>query len=218
MKGLILMKRGVLISVLLALTIFSLSGCKKEEAPVESSSLAVIEPETTETIADKLLESTAETYVIEYETVGLKEKETGAGLQADSAEESNSTSSEPETVGIVETLSPEPSTEASIKDNAEESKAVENLQADVIVDENNQVGVEAAYVDVDESLTEEQMVMMDGICTAWEMDETLGEDYLDYKLENSSLNSLSAESKQKIKDHLMKYYPHSNPEPYNPEN
>lgn len=212
------MKRGVLISVLLALTIFSLSGCKKEEAPVESSSLAVIEPETTETIADKLLESTAETYVIEYETVGLKEKETGAGLQADSAEESNSTSSEPETVGIVETLSPEPSTEASIKDNAEESKAVENLQADVIVDENNQVGVEAAYVDVDESLTEEQMVMMDGICTAWEMDETLGEDYLDYKLENSSLNSLSAESKQKIKDHLMKYYPHSNPEPYNPEN
>lgn len=212
------MKRGVLISVLLALTIFSLSGCKKEEAPVESSSLAVIEPETTETIADKLLESTAEAYVIEYETIGVKEKETGAGLQVEVAEGSNSTSSESETVGIVETLSPEPSTEASIKDNAEESKAVENLQADVIVDENNQVGVEAAYVDVDESLTEEQMVMMDGICTAWEMDETLGEDYLDYKLENSSLNSLSAESKQKIKDHLMKYYPHSNPEPYNPEN
>lgn len=211
------MKRGVLISVLLALTIFSLSGCKKEEAPVESSSLAVIEPETSGTIADKLPESTAEAFVIEYETIGVKEKETGAGLQADVTEESNSTSSESETVGIVETLSPEPSTEASIKDNAEESKAVENLQADVIVDENNQVGVEAAYVDVDESLTEEQMVMMDGICTAWEMDGTLGEDYLDYKLENSSLNSLSEESKQKIKDHLMKYYPHSNPEPYNLE-
>ena len=195
------MKRRVLILALL--TILSLSGCKKEEAPIESSSLAVIEPETSETIADKLPESTAEAYVIEYETVGVKEKETGAGLQADVAEGSTSTSSEPETVGIVETLSPEPSTEASIKDNAEES---------------NQVGVEAAYVDVDESLTEEQMVMMDGICTAWEMDETLGEDYLDYKLENSSLNSLSEESKQKIKDHLMKYYPHSNPEPYNPEN
>lgn len=58
------MKRGVLISVLLALTIFSLSGCKKEEAPVESSSLAVIEPETSETIADKLPESTAESYVV----------------------------------------------------------------------------------------------------------------------------------------------------------
>lgn len=211
------MKRRTLILFLLALTVFSLSGCKKEEAPVESSSLAVIEPETSETIADKLPESTAEAFVIEYETIGVKEKETGAGLQVEVAEESNSTSSESETVGIVETLSHEPSTEASTKDNAEESKAVENLQADVIVDENNQVGVEAAYVDVDESLTEEQMVMMDGICTAWEMDETLGEDYLDYKLENSSLNSLSAESKQKIKDHLMKYYPHSNPEPYNPE-
>lgn len=59
------MKRGVLISVLLALTIFSLSGCKKEEAPVESSSLAVIEPETSETIADKLPESTAEAFEIQ---------------------------------------------------------------------------------------------------------------------------------------------------------
>lgn len=57
------MKRGVLISVLLALTIFSLSGCKKEEAPVESSSLAVIEPETSETIADKL-DDEAEDYVV----------------------------------------------------------------------------------------------------------------------------------------------------------
>lgn len=211
------MKKKALALLTVALVISCLSGCKKEEAPVESSSLAVIEPETSETIADKLPESTAEAFVIEYETIGVKEKETGAGLQADVTEESNSTSSESETVGIVETLSPEPSTEASIKDNAEESKAVENLQADVIVDENNQVGVEAAYVDVDESLTEEQMVMMDGICTAWEMDGTLGEDYLDYKLENSSLNSLSEESKQKIKDHLMKYYPHSDPEPYNPE-
>lgn len=209
------MKRRVLILALL--TILSLSGCKKEEAPIESSSLAVIEPETSETIADKLPESTAEAFVIEYETVGVKEKETGAGLQVEVAKESSLASDVTETVGIVETLSPEPSTEASIKDNAEESKAVENLQADVIVDENNQVGVEAAYVDVDESLTEEQMVMMDGICTAWEMDEALGEDYLDYKLENSSLNSLSAENKQKIKDHLMKYYPHSNPEPYNSE-
>lgn len=211
------MKR-TLILFLLTLTVLSLSGCKKDKQEEPTSpTLEVIEPETSETIADKLPESTAEAFVIEYETIGVKEKETGAGLQVEVAEESNSTSSKSETVGIVETLSHEPSTEASTKDNAEESKAVENLQADVIVDENNQVGVEAAYVDVDESLTEEQMVMMDGICTAWEMDETLGEDYLDYKLENSSLNSLSAESKQKIKDHLMKYYPHSNPEPYNPE-
>lgn len=211
------MNKRTLVFLLSAL-VLSLSGCTKDKPEeLTSPALEVIEPDTSETIADKLPESTAEAFVIEYETIGVKEKETGAGLQVEVAEESNSTSSESETVGIVETLSPEPSTEASIKDNAEESKAVENLQADVIVDENNQVGVEAAYVDVDESLTEEQMVMMDGICTAWEMDETLGEDYLDYKLENSSLNSLSAESKQKIKDHLMKYYPHSNPEPYNPE-
>ena len=71
MKGLILMKRGVLISVLLALTIFSLSGCKKEEAPVESSSLAVIEPETSETIADKLDDNEAEDYVVP--TIGVTE-------------------------------------------------------------------------------------------------------------------------------------------------
>ena len=57
------MKRRTLILFLLALTVFSLSGCKKEEAPVESSSLAVIEPETSETIADKL-DDEAEDYVV----------------------------------------------------------------------------------------------------------------------------------------------------------
>ena len=56
------MKRRTLF--LLTLTIFSLSGCKKEETPVESSSLAVIEPETSETIADKLDDNTAEDYVV----------------------------------------------------------------------------------------------------------------------------------------------------------
>lgn len=58
----IFMKR-TLILFLLTLTILSLSGCKKEEAPVESSSLAVIEPETSETIADKL-DDEAESYVV----------------------------------------------------------------------------------------------------------------------------------------------------------
>lgn len=57
------MKR-TLILFLLTLTVFSLSGCKKEEAPVESSSLAVIEPETSETIADKLDDNAAESYVV----------------------------------------------------------------------------------------------------------------------------------------------------------
>ena len=57
--------------LLLALVVFSLSGCKKEEAPIESSSLAVIEPETSETIADKLDDNTAESYVVP--TIGVTE-------------------------------------------------------------------------------------------------------------------------------------------------
>ena len=57
------MKR-TLILFLLTLTVLSLSGCKKEEAPVESSSLAVIEPDTSETIADKLDDNTASDLVI----------------------------------------------------------------------------------------------------------------------------------------------------------
>ena len=58
------MKRRTLILFLLTLTVLSLSGCKKEEAPVESSSLAVIEPETSETISDKLDDDEAEDYVV----------------------------------------------------------------------------------------------------------------------------------------------------------
>lgn len=65
------MKRRTLILFLLTLTVFSLSGCKKEEAPVESSSLAVIEPETSETISDKLDDNTAEDYVVP--TIGVTE-------------------------------------------------------------------------------------------------------------------------------------------------
>lgn len=60
----IFMKRRTLILFLLALTVFSLSGCKKEETPIESSSLAVIEPETSETISDKLDDDEAEDYVV----------------------------------------------------------------------------------------------------------------------------------------------------------
>lgn len=57
-------KKALVILLLLTLTVFSLSGCKKEEAPVESSSLAVIEPETSETISDKLDDNAAESYVV----------------------------------------------------------------------------------------------------------------------------------------------------------
>lgn len=58
------MNKKALVILLLTLVVFSLSGCKKEEAPVESSSLAVIEQETSETIADKLDDNTASDLVI----------------------------------------------------------------------------------------------------------------------------------------------------------
>jgi len=66
------MKRRALISVLLALTILSLSGCTKDK-PEEPTSptLEVIEPETSETIADKLDDNTAESYVVP--TIGVTE-------------------------------------------------------------------------------------------------------------------------------------------------
>lgn len=49
--------------VLIAMAVISLSGCKKEEVPVESSSLAVIETETTAEY-DKLDDNTASDLVI----------------------------------------------------------------------------------------------------------------------------------------------------------
>lgn len=58
------MNKKALVILLLTLVVFSLSGCKKEETPIESSSLAVIEPETSETIADKLDDNTASDLVI----------------------------------------------------------------------------------------------------------------------------------------------------------
>lgn len=59
------MKRRTLILFLLTLTIFSLSGCTKDK-PEESTTpaLEVIEPETSETIADKLDDNTASDLVI----------------------------------------------------------------------------------------------------------------------------------------------------------
>lgn len=65
------MNKKALVILLLTLVVFSLSGCKKEETPIESSSLAVIEPETSETIADKLDDNTAESYVVP--TIGVTE-------------------------------------------------------------------------------------------------------------------------------------------------
>lgn len=192
--------------ILAALTLVCLSGCHKDK-PVESQApLETIAPETTsETISDKL----DEPVVTEIPTIGTKDID----VEVDSTNEAGETVTETvtEKVGIVETLAPEVDVETS---SSEEATEVENLRPDVIVDSNQQVGVEAAKIEVDEELDEEQMVAMDSIISYWQSEPRLGEDYLDYILENGSLSTLGEASKQKIKDTLMKYYPHTDTVPY----
>ena len=61
----IFMKRRTLILCLLTLTILSLSGCTKDKLEEPTSpTLEVIEPETSETISDKLDDNTASDFVI----------------------------------------------------------------------------------------------------------------------------------------------------------
>lgn len=192
--------------ILAALTLVCLSGCHKDK-PVESQApLETIAPETTsETISDKL----DEPVVTEIQTIGTKDIE----VEVESTNEAGETVTETvtEKVGIVETLAPEVDVETS---SSEEATEVENLRPDVIVDSDQQVGVEAAKIEVDEELDEEQMVAMDSIISYWQSEPRLGEDYLDYILENGSLSTLGDASKQKIKDTLMKYYPHTDTVPY----
>lgn len=192
--------------LLTALTLVCLSGCHKDK-PVESQApLETIAPETTsETISDKL----DEPVVTEIPTIGTKDID----VEVESTNEAGETVTETvtEKVGIVETLAPEVDVETS---SSEEAAEVENLRPDVVVDSNQQVGVEAAKIEVDEELDEEQMVAMDSIISYWQSEPRLGEDYLDYILANGSLSTLGDASKQKIKDTLMKYYPHTDTVPY----
>lgn len=192
--------------ILAALTLACLSGCHKDK-PVETQApLETIAPETTsETISDKL----DEPVVTEIPTIGTKDID----VEIESTNEAGETVTETvtEKVGIVETLAPEVDVETS---SSEEVAEAENLRPDVIVDSNQQVGVEAAKIEVDEELDEEQMVAMDSIISYWQSEPRLGEDYLDYILANGSLSTLGDASKQKIKDTLMKYYPHTDTVPY----
>lgn len=192
--------------ILAALTLACLSGCHKDK-PVESQApLETMAPETTsETISDKL----DEPVVTEIPTIGTKD----INVEIESTNEAGETVTETvtEKVGIVETLAPEVDVETS---SSEEAAEVENLRPDVVVDSNQQVGVEAAKIEVDDELDEEQMVAMDSIISYWQSEPRLGEDYLDYILENGSLSTLGDASKQKIKDTLMKYYPHTDTVPY----
>lgn len=192
--------------ILVALTLACLSGCHKDK-PVESQApLETIAPETTsETISDKL----DEPVVTEIPTIGTKDID----VEIESTNEAGETVTETvtEEVGIVETLAPEVDVETY---SSEEAAEVENLRPDVVVDSNQQVGVEAAKIEVDDDLDEEQMVAMDSIISYWQSEPRLGEDYLDYILANGSLSTLGEASKQKIKDTLMKYYPHTDTVPY----
>lgn len=199
-------KRSIAI-IALALTVGCLYGCGKGKAdPTEPSPLETIAPETTsETISDKL--DPVEDYTIP--TIGTKEVE----KEVETVNEAGETVTETvtETVGIVETLAPKVEVE-TISD--EEAKEVENLRPDVIVDSNQEVAIEAAKVEVDEELNEEQQIAMDSLISYWQSEPTLGEDYLDHILSDGSLSTLSEDSKQKIKDTLMKYYPHTDTVPY----
>lgn len=202
--------RKLTLSIVLLTIMTSLVACggNKDNENETKPTLEVIEPTETEpqeTLSDKLDET--KTYVVP--TIGTKEVEKEVEVTNEAGE--TTTETVKETVGIVETLAPEPEVSTS---SADESNEVEALQPDVIVDSNNNVGVEAGHVDVSEELTEEQTVVMDSIIEYWQTEPRLGEDYLDYVLSNSGLSSLSDESKTKIKETLMKYYPHTDTVPY----
>lgn len=201
--------RKLTLSILFVVILASLTACGGKDKPDETKpTLEVIEPtETTEaeTLSDKL----DETKTLVIPTIGTKEVEKEVEVTDEAGE--TTTETVKETVGIVETLAPEPEVSTS---SADESNEVEALQPDVIVDSNNNVGVEAGHVDVSEELTEEQTVVMDSIIEYWQTEPRLGEDYLDYVLNNSGLSSLSDGSKTKIKETLMKYYPHTETIPY----
>ena len=202
------MKKNILI---LALTIsaISLAACGKKDNVVETQpSLEVIAPTETEpqeTLSDKL----EETKTLVIPTIGTKEVEKEVEVTDEAGETTVETVTE--TVGVVETLAPE--VEVSTE-SPEESQVVEDLRPDVIVDDSNNVGIEAGHIEVSEELSEDQLISMDSIIEYWQTEPRLGEDYLDYVLSNSGLSSLSDESKAHIKETLMKYYPHTDTVPY----
>lgn len=201
--------RKLTLSILFVVILASLTACGGKDKPDETKpTLEVIEPTETEpqeTLSDKL----EETKTLVIPTIGTKEVEKEVEVTNEAGE--TTTETVKETVGIVETLAPE--VEVSTE-SPEESQVVEDLRPDVIVDDSNNVGIEAGHIEVSEELSEDQLISMDSIIEYWQMEPRLGEDYLDYVLSNSGLSSLSDESKTKIKETLMKYYPHTDTVPY----
>lgn len=201
------MKKNILI-LALAISTMSLAACGKKDEVVETQpSLEVIAP--TETEPETQVDKLEETKTLVIPTIGTKEVEKEVEVTDEAGETTVETVTE--TVGVVETLAPE--VEVSTE-SPEESKVVEDLRPDVIVDDSNNVGIEAGHIEVSEELSEDQLISMDSIIEYWQMEPRLGEDYLDYVLSNSGLSSLSDESKAHIKETLMKYYPHTDTVPY----
>ena len=201
------MRKNILI-LALAISTMSLAACGKKDDVVETQpSLEVIAP--TETEPETQVDKLEETKTLVIPTIGTKEVEKEVEVTDEAGETTVETVTE--TVGVVETLAPE--VEVSTE-SPEESKVVEDLRPDVIVDDSNNVGIEAGHIEVSEELSEDQLISMDSIIEYWQMEPRLGEDYLDYVLSNSGLSSLSDESKAHIKETLMKYYPHTDTVPY----
>ena len=201
------MRKNILI-LALAISTMSLVACGKKDDVVETQpSLEVIAP--TETEPETQVDKLEETKTLVIPTIGTKEIEKEVEVTDEAGETTVETVTE--TVGVVETLAPE--VEVSTE-SPEESQAVEDLRPDVIVDDSNNVGIEAGHIEVSEELSEDQLISMDSIIEYWQMEPRLGEDYLDYVLSNSGLSSLSDESKAHIKETLMKYYPHTDTVPY----
>lgn len=201
------MRKNILI-LALAISTMSLAACGKEDDVVETQpSLEVIAP--TETEPETQVDKLEETKTLVIPTIGTKEIEKEVEVTDEAGETTVETVTE--TVGVVETLAPE--VEVSTE-SPEESQVVEDLRPDVIVDDSNNVGIEAGHIEVSEELSEDQLISMDSIIEYWQMEPRLGEDYLDYVLSNSGLSSLSDESKAHIKETLMKYYPHTDTVPY----
>ena len=201
------MRKNILI-LALAISTMSLAACGKKDNVVETQpSLEVIKP--TETEAETQVDKLEETKTLVIPTIGTKEVEKEVEVTDEAGE--TTTETVKETVGIVETLAPEPEVST---ESPEESQVVEDLRPDVIVDDSNNVGIEAGHIEVSEELSEDQLISMDSIIEYWQTEPRLGEDYLDYVLSNSGLSSLSDESKAHIKETLMKYYPHADTVPY----
>lgn len=201
--------RKLTLSILFVVILASLTACGGKDKPDETKpTLEVIEPtETTE--AETHVDKLEETKTLVIPTIGTKEVEKKVEVTDEAGE--TTTETVKETVGIVETLAPE--VEVSTE-SPEESQVVEDLRPDVIVDDSNNVGIEAGHIEVSEELSEDQLISMDSIIEYWQTEPRLGEDYLDYVLSNSGLSSLSDESKAHIKETLMKYYPHTDTVPY----